>query len=88
MRPSLFSTLASDPGLGRKLTQQLLELVAQGKTPGFPRFNILPQADGPHARTPHVHGLTALLLVVTCNGVSALLLWSHRCGEAPGTQGQ
>lgn len=30
MRPSLFSTLASDPGLGRKLTQQLLELVAQG----------------------------------------------------------
>jgi D-arabinose 1-dehydrogenase-like Zn-dependent alcohol dehydrogenase len=30
MRPSLFSTLASDPGLGRQLTQQLLDLVAAG----------------------------------------------------------
>ena len=30
MRPSLFSTLASDPGLGRKLTQQLLDLVEKG----------------------------------------------------------
>lgn len=30
MRPSLFSTLASDPTLGRKLTQQLLGLLEQG----------------------------------------------------------
>lgn len=30
MRPSLFSTLASDPSLRGKLTTQLLELVQQG----------------------------------------------------------
>lgn len=30
MRPSLFSTLAAEPGLTRSLTDQLLQLVQQG----------------------------------------------------------
>lgn len=73
MRPSLFSTLASDPGLGGLLTQQLLELVAQGKTPGSPRFNLLPLADRTHAwpcmHMPCSRAYSTASWCVTCNGV-------------------